>query len=74
MLTPAGKLSSAAQTHEALHHFRRLQDPCARRCFARPGWDAEGPQRATPSLAEEIENHPEFVDFLRHFNESQLAD
>jgi hypothetical protein len=75
VLAPAGKLSSASQAYEALHHFQRLHAPM-RAAMLKPPKD--GMPRVLgvppPPLAEEIENHPEFVAFLaKNFNEPQLA-
>lgn len=74
-LAPAGKLSSASQTYEALHHFRALHAPMRAAMLKPP---KEGMPRVLgcppPPLAEEIEAHPHFVNFLNEqFNEPQLA-
>jgi senataxin len=75
VLAPAGKLSSAAQAYEALHHFQRLHAPMRAAMLKPP---KEGMPRVLgvppPPLADEIASHPEFVAFLaKNFNDPQLA-
>ena len=81
-LAPAGKLSSASQSYEALHHVRRLHAPM-RDAMLRPtaklppSENAVGGPSGTldpPAFADEIVANPPLVEFLeRRFNEPQLA-
>ena len=47
VLAPAGKLSSAAQTYEALHHFQRLHAPM-RAAMLKPPKDGMPRVRGVP--------------------------
>lgn len=86
-LAPAGKLSSASQSYEALHHVRRLYAPM-RDAMLRPtatlrrvasrssthGVGDVGDSDAPPAFADEIAANPALVAFLeRQFNAPQLA-
>ena len=74
-LSPAGKLSSASRSYEALHHVRRLHGPL-RDAMLRPPRDG-GPRmarRPPPAFADEIANNPNLLTFLEErFNAPQLA-
>ena len=75
-LSPAGKLHSAVQRFEALHHFAaRLYGPM-RAAMLSPPPDRMPKTRdvAPPPLALEVESQPELAGFLRKtFNAPQLA-
>lgn len=78
-LAPAGKLSSASQSYEALHHVRRLHAPM-RDAMLRPtetlrnGRSRRDVDDPPPAFADEIESNPNLVAFLeRQFNDPQLA-
>ena len=77
-LAPAGKLSSASQSYEALHHVRRLHAPM-RDAMLRPTEKLRNASRRDvdeppPAFADEIETNPALVAFLeRQFNDPQLA-
>ena len=79
-LAPAGKLSSASQSYEALHHVRRLHAPM-RDAMLRPTAKLSPSTSGggttsddVPAFADEIVANPALVAFLeRRFNEPQLA-
>jgi senataxin len=83
-LAPAGKLSSASQSYEALHHVRRLYAPMRdamlrptatlRRVMSARSGDVGDESDAPPAFADEIAANPKLVAFLeRQFNAPQLA-
>jgi len=78
-LAPAGKLSSASQSYEALHHVRRLHAPM-RDAMLRPTEKLRNvssrrdADELPPAFADEIETNRPLVAFLeRQFNDPQLA-
>ena len=73
-IAPAGKLSSASQSYEALHHVRRLHKPMRDAMLSpRREWLPKTIDVTAPELAEEITQHPALCSFLEsQFNTPQV--